>query len=499
MRVVLVFLLALALLPLPGVQAAIMAAPIVVTKCDDAGFSAALASAQNGDTITFSCGGPATIQVLSTKTLDKNYTIDGANNGSPVVFSGANVRRVFTIPIGSIIILRNLTVRDGAEPGGVGGGIRNDGFLTLDRVNVLANSADLGSGIFNTASLRVIDSLIADNTGVGIYSSAGTLSVQDSEIARNSTFGLDVNGGIAAISGTTFSANANAMRVNHGTVDLTGSTVTGQTETGVAVGDGELHVSDSSFVDNTNTLSTCAALCTLNGIQGTITVTRSRFVNNKNTTSGGASAVLGQHDVTITDSLFTGNQTNGSTTGTVASSANQAPEKLVITNSTFSGNSNTGTMNTAVILAYSSSANVQLTNVTIAGNTGFGIAGLGFSATGGALTVTNSIVTDNSAGNCAGKVTDGGHNLPEAAGCTGSTVADTGLGPLADNGGPTQTRALLSGSPAIDAGDNSTCPSTDQRGVARPQDGDGNGSAICDVGAYEFVHTFQVYVPFVAR
>jgi hypothetical protein len=53
------------------------------------------------------------------------------------------------------------------------------------------------------------------------------------------------------------------------------------------------------------------------------------------------------------------------------------------------------------------------------------------------------------------------------------------LGPLADNGGPTQTHALLPSSPAIDAGDNNGCPPTDQRGVARP-----SGLA-CDIGAYE--------------
>jgi predicted outer membrane repeat protein len=70
--------------------------------------------------------------------------------------------------------------------------------------------------------------------------------------------------------------------------------------------------------------------------------------------------------------------------------------------------------------------------------------------------------------------------------------ADPLLAPLADNGGPNQTLALQAGSPAIDVGNATTCPSTDQRGVRRPQ---GSG---CDIGAYEVVVELSVSPTLVA-
>lgn len=75
-----------------------------------------------------------------------------------------------------------------------------------------------------------------------------------------------------------------------------------------------------------------------------------------------------------------------------------------------------------------------------------------------------------------------GHNIATDASCFLTAAGDHAqrdplLGPLADNGGPTRTQALLAGSPAIDAGE--SCPNADQRGVARPQGG------ACDVGAFE--------------
>jgi len=115
------------------------------------------------------------------------------------------------------------------------------------------------------------------------------------------------------------------------------------------------------------------------------------------------------------------------------------------------------------------------------------------------VTLRNTIVANNtSGGNCSGTITDSGNNLDSANTCGFTTNAkintDPNLGPLADNGGPTQTFALLTGSPAINAGDNTICGATvgapnygagglDQRGIVHPQ------GVQCDIGSYEFVDT----------
>ena len=112
----------------------------------------------------------------------------------------------------------------------------------------------------------------------------------------------------------------------------------------------------------------------------------------------------------------------------------------------------------------------------------------------GKLEAINTIVANSpSGGDCNIPISDGGHNISSDDTCgfdpaNGSMPnTDPLLGPLQDNGGPTWTQALLWGSPAIDAGENNSCPPTDQRGVLRPLDGNGDGIAMCDIGSFELV------------
>jgi hypothetical protein len=191
--------------------------------------------------------------------------------------------------------------------------------------------------------------------------------------------------------------------------------------------------------------------------------------------------------VTITNSTISGNSASGSGGGGISNS-----DTVTITNSTISGNSASGSGGG---IDNSSSGTANLSFVTIASNSASYGGGI---FVGGRVNIKNSVVGNNTAStgpNCwlgGGPFTASGANLATDGTCTRfTTVPSTGpgglnLGPLANNGGPTQTHALQAGSAAIDAVPSGQCsdvngnPVTqDQRGVSRPQ-----GSA-CDVGAYE--------------
>jgi CSLREA domain-containing protein len=160
---------------------------------------------------------------------------------------------------------------------------------------------------------------------------------------------------------------------------------------------------------------------------------------------------------------------------------------LTLNNVTLSGNVGAGLIN------QSSSALTQLNNSTVISNTGLETGGI--KTTSGSVILKNSVVAGNStlggAPDCLGTLSSAGHNLlGNPAGCeglvngingdlVGSEVAplDARLAPLAENGGPSTTHALLPDSPALNAG--ATCLPKDQRGAPRPQ------GQTCDIGAFE--------------
>src|SRR5262245_29687306 len=247
------------------------------------------------------------------------------------------------------------------------------------------------------------------------------------------------------------------------------------------------------------------------------------------TLSGGSGGVSNNGNTSIKNSVISGNKGNGvSNSGTLAiensiisgntgSGVSNFYGTLTIANSTISGNaSNSGGGG-----VYNYGGRLTIANSTISGNRaghGGGVSNSPGYYGGGTLTLNNSLIAGNQAAVApeienSGATRSGDGAVVNAnnfnlfgvngnAGVSGFTLGPTDivpsvslaqiLGPLKNNGGPTQTHALVAGSPAIDAGDPGGCRDgsgallqTDQRGFPRNVDGNNDGTARCDIGAVE--------------
>jgi predicted outer membrane repeat protein len=339
--------------------------------------------------------------------------------------------------------------------------------------NVIAGADTITFGLSGTIVLAstlppIADELTIDGTGQSITIS-GNNTVQVMVINGGRTLNLNaltIANGMSSIGGGALYTEGGTINVNHST--FSGNSAAcgpgcGNYGGAIANFGGVLNVSNSTFSGN----SADVAGGIYNG--GSLTVSNSTFAGNSSGDGGGIYTFGGS--ATVSNSTFSGNSAFSG--GGISSYSDGS---LTVSNSTFSDNSAT-TYGGGI---YNSDASVTVSNSTFSGNSA--------SRSGGSIvnfyrsvTVSNSIIANSTSGtNCEGSLTDGGGNIsyPDQT-CPGMNV-DPQLDPngLQANGGPTQTIALLPGSPAIDAAI-ASCPETDQRGVERPQ---GSG---CDIGAFE--------------
>ncbi|MBW2380638.1 MAG: right-handed parallel beta-helix repeat-containing protein [Deltaproteobacteria bacterium] len=452
-----------------------------VVPCTEQGIRNAIAAGD--DTYTFACDDVTSVVTQAEIKIDRDVILDGDGK---LTIDGNCDHRVLSVSSEATVELRRLALSGGFAADG--GGVLNDGALTMDGVTVTRNATTngppptKGAGIFNAGTLTVMNSTVARNTDAwlagGIWN-AGVLTMTNSAVSENG--GSGEGGGL--------------LNIDVATMTLTDSTVSGN------------HGHQGAGISNDGTLTLANSTVAGNTAKGG---------------SGGGIANEGLGVLTLTNCTIRENRAEAveddefgpfwGVGGGISSGG-----VLTLVNSTVSGN-------TAVEgggIAQTDAGSMTLTNTTVSGNTAAGCEGIREEPCGvggggiwnnGPAIIANTTVSGNTGafadavyneggltlmstlidGECDGPadITSDGYNVESPGDTCGFepggtdqvsvTAEQLNLGPLADNGGPTMTHALGDGSVAVDQIPADSCEvDEDQRGVTRPQ-----GDA-CDVGAVE--------------
>ncbi len=387
-----------------------------------------------------------------------------------------------------------------------GGGIATGGELTVNDAVISGNSGGNGAGIYasdNVARVTISNSTLSNNTGGygGAVYIAGTLNASGSTFSGNtaSTYGGAIyghNGAMLNIDTSLIDNNGGTWAAVVGwddaTINITDSTVSNSVPTNNSTrgvtgwSNSIINITRSTISGNEGGVSSTGA----SGYGGgsVLNITDSTIAGNIGTGVGSfrfnGAGIYSDGTVTITGSTISNNRIQSSLSGGGGGAGLFMAGTGTIVNSTFSGNINSGTNSSGgAISSWDGNSRLSLRNTTFSANQSTWAGG--HIAFAGSLDMVNTIF---SSGDCdlsgAAAVKSNGHNIDggNTCGLTNATDmpnTDPLLSPLADHGGPTQTHALQTGSPAIDAADDTACPATDQRGVVRPQ------GVHCDIGAYE--------------
>jgi hypothetical protein len=441
--------------------------------CTEAALTAAIAK---GGVITFDCGGAATITVTSPKTITAMTVIDGGGN---ITLSGGGTTRLFVAKSNADFAVQRITLADAFVNGARGSG---------------PSDANSGAAIYRQSNAKL--------TVIGVTFTNNQATLAGGDVGGGAVFSY---GGDTVIVGSTFTGNSGASGGAVGNL-RSNLTIVNSTFTGnhAVAGNGGAVSLDGQNADHGKVFTVCGATITANhanreggaiyryGYPGESSVIDmstfdGNFADDAAQGLGGGLYVItdtpGAMPLTLTNSTISNNSAGFGGGGLVV---NNAP--IALTNVTVAGNIARASLAGGIS---ASGVTGTLLNCTIAGNHADAAAAFGGGIIGGAaLTLTNTIVASNTAGNAYNPVscTDlslGDHDLQFPATRAGGgsdnpcvtsiAFADPLLGPLQDNGGPTRTMAPAAQSPAIGAG--AGCPATDQRG--RPRTGR------CDLGAVQ--------------